>query len=68
MKKKPALQNSHLGTGRSEMVGDQVHQIRYRHAEDGKDYFHDFGPGTVMYVLQGGGLLIEHPDHKLWAT
>lgn len=38
----------------------QVHSISYRHAEDGHDYIHEFGPSVDMKALDDGYLSIKH--------
>lgn len=38
----------------------QVHSIAYRHAEDGQDYVHEFGPSVDMKALGDGYLSIKH--------
>ncbi|KKN26156.1 hypothetical protein LCGC14_0877570 [marine sediment metagenome] len=46
-------------TNPPEMLG-QVHSITYRHALDGKDYVHEFGPSVDMRTLDDGYLSIRH--------
>lgn len=46
-------------TNPPEMVG-QVHSIAYRHALDGEDYVHEFGPSVDMKSLDDGYLSIRH--------
>lgn len=38
----------------------QVHSIAYRHALDGHDYVHEFGPSVDMKALDDGYLSIKH--------
>jgi hypothetical protein len=46
-------------TNPPEMLG-QVHSISYRHAQDGQDYVHEFGPSVNMLSLDDGYLSIKH--------
>ena len=41
--------------------------LAYRHAEDGQDYIHDFGPGVLVDLEDDGSVRLSHPDHALWA-
>lgn len=44
--------------------GEEVHAVTYRHAEDGENYVHDFGPDVEMEALEDGTVLIFHADGK----
>lgn len=46
-------------TNPPELMG-QVHSITYRHAQDGEDYIHEFGPSVDMVALDDGYLAIRH--------
>lgn len=49
------------------MFGSQVHQIRYRHASDGGNWFHDFAPGVQMFAEPDGSVSIRHRDgRRVW--
>ena len=47
------------------VIGERVYQVRYRHAEDLKDYFHDFDPGVKLIALDNGDVLLTS-DKPLW--
>lgn len=53
-------------------ISNQVHQIRYKHADDGENYVHDFedSPGVQMFAVQSGGghalLIVGRDGQKLW--
>lgn len=49
-----------------EAIGRRVHQLRYNHAEDGRNYYHDFGPGVRMEGREDGSVLLYHPRKRLW--
>lgn len=40
--------------------------LAYRHAEDGEDYIHDFGPGVRMEAQEDGSVLLSHPIRPIW--
>lgn len=44
--------------------GEEVHDVTYRHAEDGEDYIHSFGPDVEMAALDDGTVLISRADGK----
>jgi len=46
----------------------EVYDVRYRHADDGLDYVHDFGPGVEISVVDGGDVHLAHREGlPLWA-
>lgn len=47
------------------VIGDNVHQIRYQHAEDGENYYHDFEKGVKLIALDNGDVLLTS-DKPLW--
>lgn len=47
------------------LMSENVYQVRYRHAENDKDYFHDFADGVAMIALDNGGILLKS-DKVLW--
>jgi hypothetical protein len=51
-------------------IGDDVHEVRYRHTKDGRDYKHEFNGDAEVYAIQRGNrrdLLITHRDGSpLW--
>lgn len=48
------------------LLSKHVTQLRYRHEEDGEDYFHDFAPG-VSLIVTGQRAHLYRPDGKpLW--
>jgi len=50
----------------SGLLSKEVVQLRYRHEEDGEDYFHDFDPG-VSLIVTGKRAHLYRPDGKpLW--
>lgn len=62
----PGLKARKVNNGRVVgMIGERVYQVRYRHAEDGKDYYHDFGSGVKLFALDNGDVLITS-DKPLW--
>ncbi len=55
------------------MVSEEVHEIRYRHAQDGEAYRHSFevSPGVQMIAIEGPGgqqslLLVGKDGQSLW--
>lgn len=42
------------------VIGTRVWDLRYRHAEDGLDYVHDFGPGVELEALDDGSVILRH--------
>lgn len=51
-------------------IGKEVHDIRYKHAEDGKHYEHEFGKDVEVYAVERNGkrdLLLTHRNGEpLW--
>ncbi len=46
----------------------EVHDLTYRHEEDGEDYIHEFGPDVELEGQEDGTVLLVHADGKpLWA-
>lgn len=43
----------------------RLYELRYKHAKDGKDYRHPFGPGASVVLLSDGNVLIR-AKHRLW--
>lgn len=48
------------------VISRNVTEIRYVHAEDGKAYSHKFAGGVRMATTEHGGILLIHPNKKLW--
>lgn len=51
------------------VMGTKVYAIEYRHAEDGKDYRHDFDTAVRMIALENGDILLKRAkatDGALW--
>lgn len=49
------------------LLSKQVIAIAYRHAEDGKQYKHEFAPGVEMRCLPDGSIHIRSPRGvRLW--
>lgn len=49
------------------VFGEEVYDLRYRHADDGLDYVHDFGPGVELEGLDDGTVRLSHrADLPLW--
>jgi len=44
----------------------RLYELRYKHAADGKDYRHPFGPGASVLLLTDGSVLIRSKK-RLWA-
>ena len=59
------------GLGWVERMSEEVHDIRYTHAEDGKDYKHDFEAGVEMWAVTRQGKreihLTQFSGRPLWA-
>lgn len=50
-----------------EVFGEQVYGVWYRHAEDGGNWFHEFGPGVEMSALPDGSVGISHSGgRRVW--
>lgn len=47
--------------------GAEVHRIEYRHAEDGRHYYHDFKNGVRMDAEPDGSVRLSHPSRPVWA-
>lgn len=51
-------------------IGKDVHDIRYKHAKDSKNYEHEFGKGVEVYAVERNGkrdLLLTHKEGlPLW--
>lgn len=45
-------------------MSHRVYAIEYKHAEDGKDYRHDFQTGVLMAPQSDGSLVIRHKANK----
>lgn len=43
-----------------------VLDIVYVHAEDGKVYEHEFGPGVEMWALKNGSIVLRLPGKRIW--
>ncbi len=44
----------------------RVSYIEYKHAADGKNYYHHFHPAAHLMVYQNGTAKLWHPQHRLW--
>lgn len=56
-----------LGNPPAGRMSSEVLAIEYIHADDGEAYRHDFTEnGVTMDALDGGGILISHPELRLW--
>lgn len=67
----PPLRVRNVAAGRIiGQIAQDVHEIRYQHADDGKAYRHPFEGGVLMFAVERGGqrdLHITHSDGKpLW--
>ncbi len=51
---------------RRQQFSARLYTIEYRHKGNGKDYYHNFKPGTQMYALPNGDVLIHRPGAKVW--
>lgn len=47
-------------------LSDRVYEVRYRHAQDGRDYKHPFGPGVRATLLKDGRVVLWHPSKRIW--
>jgi hypothetical protein len=57
-----------LGNPPARVVGTlsrRLYELRYKHASDGKDYRHPFGPGASILLLADGSVLIRSKQ-RLW--
>ena len=43
----------------------RLYELRYQHADDGKDYRHPFGPGARVLAMSDGSVMIR-AKHRLW--
>jgi hypothetical protein len=50
----------------SGLLSKAVKQLRYRHEEDGEDYFHDFDPGVSLIVTGKRAHLYRPDGEPLW--
>lgn len=49
------------------VFGSQVYGVWYRHADDGGDWFHEFGPGVEMIAEPDGSVAISHRGgRRVW--
>ena len=50
-----------------EVFGEQVYGVWYRHADDGGNWFHEFGPGVEMAALPDGSVALSHrAGRRVW--
>lgn len=61
-----SLANPPHGRGAPQLMSRHLYTIEYRHAKNGKDYYHDFKPGTQMLAQSDGSVLIRRPGAKVW--
>lgn len=48
-------------------LSERAYALEYQHAEDGKNYRHDFGAGVCVVLLKDGSVLLRHKNGKpLW--
>lgn len=51
-----------------ETMSHRVYDVRYRHADDGLDYIHEFGPDVELETLDDGAVRLSHARGlPLWA-
>lgn len=63
-RRNPALE---VHTNPPGVIGDEVYSVTYRHADDGREYVHDFAPGVELEALPDGSVLISQRDGlPLW--
>ena len=61
-----AKHNPPLATfGNPPIISEEVTRIEYRHAGDGKRYFHDFNPPVRMRVINTRTVELFHPSHNI---
>jgi hypothetical protein len=55
------------GTVGAETFGERVHAVLYRHADDGGEWVHEFGPGVEMHANDDGSVTLAHEDgRRIW--
>lgn len=53
--------------GGRELIGERVYQVRYRHAEDRRPYYHDFGRDVELWGEPDGTVTLRHRRGRdLW--
>jgi hypothetical protein len=51
----------------AETFGERVHAVLYRHADDGGEWVHEFGPGVEMHANDDGSVTLAHEDgRRIW--
>lgn len=54
------------GGGVAGTIAEQLYEIRYRHAQDHKNYKHPFQQGVRVTLLKDGRAVIWHPSKPVW--
>lgn len=49
-----------------QLMSRRLYTIEYKHAGNGKDYYHDFKPGTQMIAEPDGSIVIRRPGSRVW--
>lgn len=61
-----AKRNPPLATfGNPPVISEEVTRIEYRHADDGRRYFHDFDPPVMMRVKDAHTVELYHPTETI---
>jgi len=51
----------------AEVFGEEVYGVWYRHADDGGNWFHEFGPGVEMLAHDDGSVSLQHSGgRRVW--
>lgn len=48
------------------VMSDRAWFLAYRHADDGEDYIHDFGPDVHLEAQEDGSVCLWHPTRPVW--
>jgi hypothetical protein len=55
------------GTVGAETFGERVYAVLYRHADDGGEWVHEFGPGVEMHANDDGSVTLAHKrGRRIW--
>lgn len=47
------------------VLSEEVTRLEYRHAGDGKRYFHDFDPPVIMRAIDAHTIELHHPTAEI---
>ena len=46
------------------VMSERVYHLAYRHAEDGENYIHEFGPDVIMEAQEDGSIAVYHRNGR----